>query len=92
MLDLISADLPVGDLPRIHLDNYDSTHKFSNKGAEVLHTYVNSDWAGEILGRRSISGWVLLLGGAVIGYKSRFQDAVAVRQNHFIFSLNVETN
>jgi len=39
--------------------------------------YTDSDWAGDKDDRKSTSGYVFLLGGAAISWKSRKQDVVA---------------
>ena len=48
----------------------------SNKEVEILG-YSDSDWAGDIDTRRSTTGYVFVLGGAAISWKSRRQATVA---------------
>ena len=40
--------------------------------------YTDSDWASDVSHRRSVSAWLYILAGAVVLYKTRFQDAVAL--------------
>ena len=48
----------------------------SNKEVEILG-YSDSDWAGNIDTRRSTTGYVFVLGGVAISWKSRRQATVA---------------
>jgi hypothetical protein len=41
------------------------------------HVYCDSDWAGDLDGRRSTSGWVAMLGGGAVAWQSRLQKAPA---------------
>jgi hypothetical protein len=44
----------------------------------TLYGYSDSDWAMDIRHRRSISGMVFFLGGAVIAWKTRAQPTVSL--------------
>jgi hypothetical protein len=44
----------------------------------TLYGYSNTDWAMDIIHRRSISGVVLFLAGAVVAWKTRVQPTVAL--------------
>jgi hypothetical protein len=41
------------------------------------HVYCDSDWAGDLDGRRSTTGWVAMLGGGAVAWQSRLQKAPA---------------
>jgi Reverse transcriptase (RNA-dependent DNA polymerase) len=43
-----------------------------------LHAYVDSDWAGDSDDRRSITGYIIILGLAAVSWKSRKQPSVAL--------------
>ena len=44
----------------------------------LLYAYVDSDWAGDIATRRSTTGFILLLGGMPITWKSQLQPCVTL--------------
>ena len=50
----------------------------SNSDANVLWGWVDADWAGDTETRRSHTGYVLMLNGGAISWKSRRQDSVAL--------------
>ena len=41
------------------------------------YSYADSDWAGDTKHRKSVSGFCIIYGGAVIAYKSKFQKTIA---------------
>ena len=43
-----------------------------------LWGYVDADWAGNVDDRRSTSGYVLMLNGAAISWKSKRQPVAAL--------------
>jgi hypothetical protein len=45
---------------------------------ENIEAYVDSDYAKEVDGRRSTSGYVMMLGGGVVTYSSKLQRTVAL--------------
>ena len=49
-----------------------------NSGSTELHTYVDADYAGDTLDRKSTSGFMVKLGDATCIWGSKKQDAVAV--------------
>ena len=55
-----------------------------------LHGFVDSDWAGDVSHRRSITGIAIFYGGAVIAYKSKFQKTVALSSTEAEFSAACE--
>jgi hypothetical protein len=49
------------------------------RGEKVeLTAYTDSDWAGDIDSRKSTSGYVVMMGGAAVSWKSKRQDSVAL--------------
>jgi len=49
-----------------------------SSGLNILYGYVDSDWAGCPDTRRSTSGFVLMLNGATVSWKSKRQSVVAL--------------
>jgi hypothetical protein len=52
--------------------SYDGDHNFTLSG------YTNSDWAGSVADRKSISGCCFSLGSTMISWKSRKQSSIAL--------------
>ena len=50
----------------------------SDKAADVLWGWVDSDWAADLDSRRSHTGYVLMMSGGAISWKSRRQDCVSL--------------
>ena len=50
----------------------------SDKAADVLWGWVDSDWAADLDSRRSHTGYVIMLTGGAISWKSRRQDCVSL--------------
>jgi len=66
--------LPEGDLPTLHADN----HTLSATLHQDLTGFVDSDWAGDTIRRKSISGIAIMLAGGVVAYKSKRQEVIAL--------------
>ena len=82
---LFDFDLPTGQYPRqFHYENPqpDDVHMPQN----ILHGYMDSDWASDVAHRRSVSGIAILLAGAVVSYKSKLQPTVALSSTEAEFS------
>ena len=47
-----------------------------NLNAEILDSFVDADWAGDIVDRKSTTGYVIRMYGNVIYWKSRKQTSV----------------
>jgi len=52
--------------------------------------YMDSDWAGDVSHRRSITGISMFYSGAVIAYKSKFQRTVGLISAEAEFSAACE--
>ncbi len=51
---------------------------YDNKRKMELEAYVDSDYAGDTHERKSTSGYVVMLGGGAIQWKSKLQDTVSL--------------
>lgn len=70
-------DLPVGPWPSTYPDNY-QYHLDLNALHPLLHAYSDSDLASCRKTRNAITGGIIMLAGAAVGYKTKFQKAVAL--------------
>jgi len=78
------SEQKICDEVRLHeKDNSERTQNY-------LHGYVDSDWAGDVSHRRSITGIAIFFGGAVVAYKSKFQRTVALSSTEAEFSAACE--
>jgi len=68
--------LPDGELPTLHHDNYQLNTIAGDNGS--LTGLVDSDWAGDTVKRKSLSGIVILFAGGAIAYKSKYQEVIAL--------------
>ena len=50
-----------------------------------LHGYVDSDWASDTAHRRSVLGMTYMLASGAICYKTRYQEAIALRSTEAEF-------
>eukprot|EP00873_Tetraselmis_striata_P003405 jgi/Tetstr1/423669/TSEL_014303.t1 len=48
------------------------------KAYGLLHGYCDADWAGDVVSRRSTTGFVFMLCGAAMSWKSQLQATVAL--------------
>ncbi len=68
--------LPEGKLPTLHSDNYKLQTKFDEQGN--LLGMADSDWAGDSIKRKSMTGIIIMLAGGAIAYKSKYQEVIAL--------------
>jgi hypothetical protein len=59
-----------------HLDGL--TFSGGSAAPGILVGYCDADWAGDLVGRRSTTGYAFLLNGAAISWKSQLQKSVAL--------------
>jgi hypothetical protein len=70
-------DLPEGPKPTPYPDTY-VFHKDFSAIERVMYALSDSDWASCRKTRNAITGGIVMLAGAAIGYKTKFQNAVAL--------------
>lgn len=75
--DTARTDLPQGPHPTTYPDTYNPQTNTTQWGNN-MYAYSDSDWASCRKTRNTITGGVIMLAGAAIGYKTRFQKAVAL--------------
>jgi len=68
--------LPDGELPTLHADNYQLKTQLNNTGK--LIGLVDSDWAGDSIKRKSMTGVIIMLAGGAIAYKAKYQEVIAL--------------
>jgi hypothetical protein len=72
-------DLPEGPFPTIHHDTYQFTNNpCDTHNHHTLHAYADSDWASCRKTRNAITGGVIMVAGCAVGYKTKFQQAIAL--------------
>ena len=69
--------LPPGPIPQIKPDTRPKADENITTNATNMKGNVDSDWAGDSVHRRSVTGYTLELAGGTIYYKSKFQETVA---------------
>ena len=67
--------LPDKPLPKLHPDNYTID---LNPPDQTMYAYTDSDWGGDQNHRRSITGIIVMYAGGAIGYKTKYQDTIAL--------------
>jgi hypothetical protein len=70
-------DLPEGPIPSTYPDQYKFHLDFTDL-EHLLYALSDSDWASCRKTRNAITGAIVMLAGAAIGYKTKFQKAVAL--------------
>jgi hypothetical protein len=69
-------NLPESELPRTHPDNYTLQTDITADGKLIGLT--DSDWAGDTVKRKSMTGIILMLAGGAIAYKAKYQEVIAL--------------
>ncbi len=86
-------DLPFGKIPECKSDsNYDENNISTRKqpDADVLKAAVDSDFAGDISHRKSVSGIIIKLAGGAVLYKTQYQPTVAGSSTEAEFTAAME--
>ena len=58
----------------IHTTNYGLSYSLGTE----LKSYCDSDWGGDIISRKSTTGYILLFGNSAISWSSQIQKTVAL--------------
>ena len=89
-----SKILPMAIFPKIYTDKSEYNKNVqAHDLQEILNNmygFVDSDWAGDVKHRHSVSGIAIFLAGAVIAYKSKFQKTIALSSTEAEFSAACE--
>lgn len=78
------TDLPELPQPTLHHDNY--TMQINLTDHSSLTGYVDADWATDTKHRRSVTGIVLMYAGGTVGYKTKYQDTIALSSTEAEFT------
>jgi hypothetical protein len=77
-------DLPHHPTPALHHNNYTMT--VNPADFTGLTGYVDADWATDTKHRKSVTGIVLMHAGGVVGYKTKYQDTIALSSTEAEFT------
>ena len=77
-------DLPQLPHPTLHHDNY--TSNVNPSDLHDLTGFVDADWATDTKHRRSVTGIALMYAGGVVGYKTKYQDTIALSSTEAEFT------
>ena len=84
-------DLPKIALPALKQDpNYTPGEQRQVLQPHILNAAVNSDYAGDHMHRKSVTGLSLQLAGGSILYKTKFQDTIALSSTEAEFTAAAE--
>ena len=90
-------ELKMGTMPKVYSDEKEimsvvnHKSKYKRKIDEDLVGFTDSDWAGDVEHRRSITGMAVFFGGSVVAYKSKFQSTIALSSTEAEFSAACDT-
>jgi hypothetical protein len=56
--------------------NYGITY-YKNSNNHYISGYCDADYAGDIISAKSTTGYIILLGGSIISWKSKLQSIIA---------------
>jgi hypothetical protein len=88
--ELSCNQLPDKGIPNVHPDNHVlTTH--SPKQGHPMHAYSDSDWGADTNHRLSITGVIIMYAGAAIGYKTKYQDTIALSSTEAEFVAACDT-
>ena len=82
------TDLPERPLPILHHDNY--IMKTDPTTQQGLTGYVDADWATDTRHRKSVTGIILMYAGGVVGYKTKYQETIALSSTEAEFTAACE--
>lgn len=77
-------DLPEHPLPTLHHDNY--IMQVNPTDHSCLTGYADADWATDTKHRKSVTGIVLMYAGGTVGYKTKYQDTIALSSTEAEFT------
>jgi hypothetical protein len=71
-------DLPEKLLPTVHKSSYVTTNTTEIDSPNTMYGAVDSDWGGDTVHQRSVTGLILRLAGGTILYKTKYQDTISL--------------
>ncbi|KAI2498327.1 gag-polypeptide of LTR copia-type [Fragilaria crotonensis] len=83
-------DLPEAPFPSPHSTSANALPALKYNPGEPI-AFSDSDWGSDFSHRRSISGMIIMLSGAAIVYKTRYQKAVALSSTEAEFVAAADT-
>mmetsp|Transcript_14552 Transcript_14552/g.20797 ORF Transcript_14552/g.20797 Transcript_14552/m.20797 type:complete len:1557 (+) Transcript_14552:1335-6005(+) len=81
---------PDKGIPTLHQDNY-TLQKTAPDAGNNLYGYSDSDWGADSNHRRSITGIIIMYAGGAIGYKTKYQDTIALSSTEAEFVAACDT-
>ena len=82
--------LPDKGIPTVHPDNHTLLTTAPKRG-DPLFAYSDSDWGADTNHRLSITGIIVMYAGAAIGYKTKYQDTIALSSTEAEFVAACDT-
>ena len=70
--------------------NEDDIHERQQPGHSLLFGAVDSDYGGDTVHRKSVTGLILRIAGGTIFYKTKFQDTIAMSSTEAEFTAAAE--
>jgi hypothetical protein len=70
-------DLKHLPFPTVYHNNYNVSARNEQDQPNNMYAAVDSDWAGDTMHRKSVTGMVIRLAGGTILYKTKYQDTIA---------------
>ena len=70
-------DLPAGIKPSTREDNFTHEVVLSDTTTKLI-AFSDSDWAGDLIHRRSVTGIAVMYAGGVVCYKTKYQETIAL--------------
>ena len=71
-----TSNMLEGILKKLYLTKGLKLNYCKNESSEILECFVDSDWAGDSIDRKSTTGYVIKMFGNVVYWKSRKQSSV----------------
>ena len=70
-------DLPAGIKPTTKADNFTHEVVLSDTTTKLI-AFSDSDWSGDLVHRKSVTGIAVMYAGGVVCYKTKYQETIAL--------------